>query len=155
LPPDDREGWRHLRRHSSIPLAGGETLCTRFGFRDPIAQRQFDIAQPDVSLCGGLTEALAIAQIASAWHVRVSPHVWSGAIGLAASLQFAAMLSDLPFGDVVPEPLWFEWDRGENPLRDALLTKPLTAHAGAVAIPDGPGLGVEVDPAAVADFLIQ
>ncbi len=154
LHPDDHLGWAHIRRHTAVPLAGGETLCTRFGFRELISQHLVDLVQPDVSLCGGFTEARAVADMANAYHVRVTPHVWGGAVSLAASLQFASTLSDHPFGRIVPEPLWFEWDCGENPLRDELLVEPLATTGGFLDIPLGPGFGVDVDETIVAEHLM-
>lgn len=155
VPSDDVQGLTHLRRHVSVSIAGGEGLSTRFAFRELIARRLIDIAQPDLTLCGGMSEAIAIAALGSAWNVRLSPHVWGGAIGQAASLQFAAMLADSPSGRVVPEPAWFEWDCGENPLRDALLLTPLQVQDGRVKIPEGPGWGVEVDMAAVEEYWVR
>ena len=154
VPSDDMQGLAHLRRHVSVSIAGGEGLSTRFAFRELLARRLIDIAQPDLTLCGGLSEAIAIAAMGSAWNVRLSPHVWGGAVGQAASLQFAAMMTDLPSGRVVPEPAWFEWDCGENPLRDALLVTPIEVHDGRVEIPEGPGWGVDVEMAAVEEYAI-
>lgn len=143
LPPTDAVGWAALR-HAGIPLAAGEALYTRFGFRDPIAERRIDIAQPNLSTCGGFTEAAAIAAMAAANNVRVMPHVWGTGVLLAATLQFIATLPDAPFGERNSYPTMLEYDLGENPLRYGVLDAPITATAGKVAIPATPGIGVTV-----------
>lgn len=151
LPGDS--GWSRLR-DAGIPLAAGEALYTRYGFRDPIAHRQLDIAQPNLSVCGGFTEANAIVAIASAFSVRVAPHVWGTGVLLAATLQLLAVLPDAPFGERTPYPPLLEFDRGENPLREGVLMRPITAAAGVVEVPDGPGLGIDVDEHALAQWLV-
>lgn len=126
-----------------IPLAVGEALYTRFGFRD-LAERRIDIAQPNLSTCGGFTEATAIAAIGTANNVRLMPHVWGTGVLLAATLQFIATLPDAPFGERNRYPAMLELDRGESPLRQGVLEMPITATAGKVAIPTTPGTGVTV-----------
>ena len=153
LLPDDT-GWPLLRA-AGIPLAAGEAQYTRHGFRDQIAQRRVDVAQPNLSVCGGFTEAKAIVALATSFHVRVAPHVWGTGVLLAATLQLIASLPDLPFGERTPYPPLLELDRGENPLRDGVLVEPVVATAGVVAIPSGAGIGVEVDEAALSQWLID
>lgn len=144
LPPEDLAGLRRLRE-LRVPLSGGEALCTRQGFREVVSERLLDIVQPDVCKCGGITEAHAIADLARTWNVRVSPHTWGTAIGQAATLQFMASVPDYPHTRHAPDPLWFEFDRGPNRLREDLLEEPFVLKGGEVTIPDGPGLGVEID----------
>lgn len=148
VPPEDLSGFRRLRKFGT-PLAGGEALCTRFGFREVISGRLLDVVQPDVCKCGGLSEARAIASLARTWNIRLSPHTWGGAISQAATLQLLASIPEYPHTDNPPDPLWFEFDRGPNRLREDLLDKPFRLQDGYVSIPDGPGLGVEVDTEAV------
>jgi len=149
LPPDDVDGLR-LMRPSAIPIATGEALHTRAPFRRLVVERLVDIVQPDVTQVGGLAEARAVCELARAWNIRVSPHVWCGAIGLAATLQLLGSVPDYPHTTNVPEPLWLEFDRGDNALKETLLTEPFQPKDGKLAIPHGPGLGVEVDPSALA-----
>ena len=66
--------------------------------RDHIVKRSFDMIQPDVVLCGGIGEALFIAEMARLWSVQCVPHCWSGAIGIAATLQLLSLLPDATFG---------------------------------------------------------
>jgi D-galactarolactone cycloisomerase len=144
LPPDDHTGWDHVRR-TGIPIAAGESLYTRFGFRDVIAERRVDIVQPDLTKCGGFTEAKAIAQNTVAWNLRVSPHCWGTGLAQAATLQLLSTLPNAPFGQTGTPPHYLEFDRGHNPLREGVLVEPIRAIDGRVAIPTGPGLGVEID----------
>lgn len=153
LPPNDRDGWRVLRE-IGIPLAAGEALSTRFGFREPIARRDIDIAQPNLSTCGGFAEAKAVAAMATANNVRVLPHAWGTGVLLAASLQFIATLAGSPFGEINRHPVMLELDRGENPLRDGVLQTPISHTAGMVAIPTGSGLGVEIDETELRRWVI-
>ena len=152
LLPDDT-GWP-LLRSAGISLAAGEAQYTRHGFRDQIAARRVDIVQPNLSVCGGFTEAKAIASLATAFDVRVAPHVWGTGVLLAASLQFIASLPTTPFGERNPYPPLLELDRGENPLRDGVLHEPIAAVNGEVAIPAGPGIGVDVNEAALSQWLV-
>lgn len=152
LPPQDLDGYRRLRKRASIPVATGEALYTAFDFKRLLDVGGADIVQPDLSLCGGIAQGRLIAQLASLHHVRLSPHVWGGAIGLAAACHFVASLPDYPNAMHVPSPTLVEYDVGLNPLRDALLTEPIALEDGHLVVPEGPGLGVVPDPAAIARY---
>jgi D-galactarolactone cycloisomerase len=149
LPPDETHGWAMLRSHTGLPLAAGEALYTRFGFRDYIAEKRIDIVQPNLSVCGGFTEAKIIAQMATAWNLRVAPHVWGTGVLLAATLQLLSTLPASPFGERNAYPPLLEYDRGENPFREGVLKEPILARHGQVQIPTGNGLGVEINEDAV------
>lgn len=156
VSPLDRSGLRVVRSAvPDIPIAAGEAEYLRYGFRGLIAERLVDIVQPDVAKCGGLLEAKEIARMALTENIRVSPHSWSGAVSLAATLQLLASIPDSPHTTAAPFPLFFELDRTDNPLRDELLTEPIRAHDGWVSIPDGPGLGITLDEDAVARYRIH
>ncbi|MCR3721998.1 MULTISPECIES: mandelate racemase/muconate lactonizing enzyme family protein [Prauserella salsuginis group] len=142
--PDDLAGWRAVRG-VGVPLSAGEALYTRYGFRDPIAERRIDIVQPDLTKCGGFSEGQVIRQLAAAWNLQLSPHCWGTGVAQAATLQFLAATPTVPFGMAGEPPLFFEFDRGHNPLREGVLVDPVAARGGVVAIPDGPGLGVTID----------
>jgi len=155
VPPENVEGYRELKRHTDIPVAAGEAAYARFGFRRLIEDRAVDVVQPDVCKCGGLSEAQLIAEMATLDNVAVSPHCWMGGVGLLASLHYAAALPAYPHSTNVPEPLLFEFDRADNALREELLETPLDPDGGVLEIPDGPGLGVDVDEAAVERYRID
>jgi len=148
LPTDDYAAYAPLARELGIPLAGGEILESARAARPFLAAGSFDLIQPDVSICGGIGGLLEIARAAADAGRLTVPHACSGAIAMAATLQILAIL-DVPTGAPAwGEPL-LEFDVGENPIRSDLLTIPLAPVDGWMGIPDGPGLGVEVDEAAV------
>ncbi len=153
VPPEDVAGYREVRRALRMPISGGECEYTRFGFRDLLVDRAVDILQPDLCATGGLSEANKIADMAAAFGVRVYPHVWGSGVALAAALQLIAVLPHNPPGLLAEEPL-LEFDRSEHPIRQAVLATPITHQAGRVAIPTGPGLGIEVDRAALDRFRV-
>lgn len=144
LSPEDRSGWGELRRGEDV-LAGGESLCTRFAFRDVIAERRVDVVQPDLAACGGITEGWAIAQHASLYGIDVAPHCWGSGILQLATLQLLAAATSEPVVGGEVDRLTFEWDRGENPFRDGVLTSPVQREDGNALVPQGNGLGVDVD----------
>jgi D-galactarolactone cycloisomerase len=152
VPPEDVAGYQAVKAALSIPIAGGECEFTRFGFRDLLVSRAIDIVQPDTCAAGGLSECKKIADMAEAFGVRYNPHVWGTGIAIAASLQLLAVLpSHTPTSLAPIEPL-LEFDRTEHPIRQAILVRPIEHVKGIVRVPDGPGLGIEVDRGALARF---
>lgn len=147
VPPEDRDGYRELRRALSIPIAGGECEYTRFGFRELIAGGCVDIAQPDICVAGGFSEWIKILALAESFGVPVVPHVWGSGVALAVALHALAALPAFPHtANPVPlqnEPV-IEFDRNHNPLRDELLKTPITLVNGRVPVPQGPGLGIGI-----------
>ena len=107
------------------------------------------LGQPVAKLFGGgFTEALRIGALANTWGVTVYLHVWGSAVGLHASMQWAASLPPNPFA-LVPGELWFELDRTANPFREGLAAEPLKRAGAIIEVPQRPGLGLEVDRAVV------
>jgi len=147
VPPENISGYHDLSDRVDIPLAAGEAHFNRFEFRELIDV--VDVVQPNVTHCGGLSEARFIAKLATTENVAVRPHVWNGGVGLAAALHFAASVPSYPHAGSLPEPMLFECDRSENPLREELLVDPLDPTGGELSIPDEPGLGVDIDEAVV------
>ena len=145
LAPQDLAGYELLQRCSPVPIATGEALSTAFDFKRLIDRRAVDIVQPDLSLCGGFWQGRQIAQLAMMEHLRLSPHVWGTAVGLAAAIHFVASLPVYPHAHNVPRPTLVEYDLGKNPLRDAILRNPPKPVDGFLAVSDAPGLGIEVD----------
>ena len=154
LPPGDLRGYAELRARSPIPLAAGEAHHTIRDFRALIDGRCIDIVQPSVPGVGGLTEGKRIATLALAQNLRLAPHVWGGGIGLATACHFIASLPASPHTEHPPYPQMLEYDMSDNALRTQLLKTPLRLEDGHVLLPDGPGLGVELDPAAVERYRI-
>ncbi|WP_338664604.1 mandelate racemase/muconate lactonizing enzyme family protein [Pararoseomonas sp. SCSIO 73927] len=153
LGPLDEEGFRALYARREIPVATGEALYTAFAFDRLLAPRAIDIAQPDLALCGGLSQGRLIGQLCTLRHARLSPHVWGTGLGLAAAVQLVAAQPAYPgVAESEVDPPWIEYDVAENPLRDELFREPLLPSGGAIAVPSTPGLGVEPDRAALERF---
>jgi D-galactarolactone cycloisomerase len=155
LPPQDFDGYAELRRKASMPIATGEALYTAWDFKRLLELRGVDVVQPDLTLCGGIRAGREVALLARLCHVRLSPHVWGGAVGLAAACHFVASIPDYPHSRNIVEPTLIEYEIGENPLREEIVCEPLRLADGALALPDRPGLGVELDPAAVRRYRID
>lgn len=152
LAPQDIAGYEMLQRYSPVPVATGEALYTVFDFQRLFERRAVDVVQPDLSLCGGFWQGRRIADLAELHHVRLSPHVWGSGIGMAAAVHFVASRSPYPQAQDAPWPTLVEYDVGQNPLREHLLVTPLVAENGMLAVPDGPGLGIEVNWDAVEKY---
>lgn len=152
LAPTDFDGLARLNAMTAVPIATGEALYTVFDFKRLADARAADVLQPDLTLCGGFWQGRKIAELAHASHLRLSPHVWGGAIGLAAALHYIAALPVYPHSDNIPKPVLLEYDLGHNPLRSDILTEPLLPKDGFLSVPDGPGLGVEIDFDAVERY---
>lgn len=141
LPPDDLLGYTELRRFAPVPIAGGEVLTRRQEFARYLQAGAFDIVQPDTTKGGGLSESRRIGWTADQFGARLIPHGWNTAVGLVADLHLA---SALPLTDLV------EYKTG-SPYIDDLTVPGFRLDAdGMLEIPDGPGLGVRLDPDAVA-----
>jgi D-galactarolactone cycloisomerase len=151
ISADDVEGCIEIRRALNMRISGAEQFRGRWAFRRMIQERALDIIQPDVCVCGGFTEFRKIAAMASANHVRVIPHMFGTAIRLAATLHLLATLPDSPRA-LEAFPTLLEYDMSENALRTDLAKEPIRHSEGMVAVPQGPGLGIEIDRAALARF---
>lgn len=151
VAPDDLEGYRKIRRDLPMRIAGGEQLAGRWAFRDPIQRGALDIVQPDISIAGGFSECRKIQAMASANQVRLLPHMWGTSIRLAATLHWQATIPDEPQA-LNPEPCLFEFDMTENGLRTGLAKEPIEAIDGHVAVPQAPGLGIEIDREVLARY---
>ncbi|MBM3813320.1 MAG: mandelate racemase/muconate lactonizing enzyme family protein [Acidimicrobiia bacterium] len=158
VEPEDLAGYQQVKASTRIAIAGGECEYSRFGFLKWFTSRALDIVQPDLACVGGLSEARRIAALASAFHIQCMPHVWGSGVGLAAGLQFLSTLAPSPStaAPVAPfnEPL-LEWDANPNPLRTDLLTHPVLPEQGYVPVPDGPGLGIEVNLDVLGRYLVN
>lgn len=146
VPSYDLTGFQKIATAcNGVVIASGEAEYTRYGFRDLIQQRLIDIVQPDLSKCGGIYEAKAICSMAQANNIRVSPHIWGGVVGRSAAAHLMASIPYYPHSLIETEPMLFEFDLGENDLRDEIGRAPLTLKDGWLTIEDSYGLGVELD----------
>ncbi len=152
--PEQLEAYQAVRAGQPIPVAGGETWHGRYGMRAPLESRSVDILQPDLAGAGGFSETKRIVDLASLYGVRVVPHVWGTGVAIAAALQLMASLTPDP-ARRNPRPPILEFDRTENPYRQAVLSSPLDHVEGVVQIPDGPGLGIEINRDALEKYALK
>lgn len=153
LPSDDWNGYAMLTSRGEIAIAGGETEFTKYGFRELFERKTLNIVQPNVSRCGGFTEAMKIAAMAECYHIRYAPHTGScGGLTLAAELHLSAVLPNF----LTYEHMRRDWSRDhENPFRSQLVHGAVERFRdGYLELPSGPGLGVVVDEDLVARYRI-
>jgi galactonate dehydratase len=135
LPEHSKEIPR-IAEMTSVPIATGERLFTKYGFRPVLEAGGLGLIQPDLSICGGLSEGRKIAAMADAYAVGVAPHNAYGPILTAASLQLDTCIPNFVIQEHVS-------------LGEGIFKEPFQQKDGYVWVPEGPGLGVEVDEAAV------
>ena len=143
--PEDIDSYVALRPRVSVPVAAGENDFGFQGFREMLRAGALDIVQPDVSRAGGITECLRIGHYAAEMDVGVATHTWSDAIAFVANAHVVASLSN---------GITVEIDRTGNPLVDELLAGGWTVRNGLLELSDAPGLGIEVDPAALERYAL-
>lgn len=143
LPAEDFTGYKRLTASTSIPIASGEEESGRLAFSRLIKESHIDIIQPDISRCGGLTEARKIATIAADHNVMLVPHAFKTGILVAASIQMIAAMPDTPF---------LEFSVTESAIRKELLVKPFIQKDGFVDVPQLPGLGIELNPEVIRKY---
>ena len=140
--PEHGEALREIVRHTSTPIALGERLYTRWDFKEVLVDGYADIVQPDLSHAGGILEARKISAMAEAFDVAVAPHCPLGPIALAASLQLDACT---PNAFIQEQSLGIHYNQ-ESDLLDYLKDPAVFAYKdGYASVPEGPGLGVEID----------
>ena len=143
---DDKKGLAEVRSSTDIPIATGENEATRFSFRDLAELRAADIFQPDLAICGGITEAVRIAAIASAYQIRLAPHLWGGALMFAAGLHLCA---------AAPAAFIIEYSLGANPMLFELSPEAPKCTDGYVEISDKPGLGITINNDFVEHYSVE
>jgi L-alanine-DL-glutamate epimerase-like enolase superfamily enzyme len=144
FPPEDLDRYVSLRKRLKTPLAAGENEFGVQGFRELIRAGAIDIVQADACRCGGISELLRIAKLAEDAKLRVAPHTWSDAVSLVANAHVVAAL---------PHGLTVEIDQTGNPSVDEL-TGGLTIKDGYLELGDAPGLGITLDPTALAKLTV-
>lgn len=143
--PEHCRDLRSLVEASSVPLAVGERLYSRWDFLDVLASG-IAVAQPDVSHAGGVSEIRRIAAAAETHGVAMAPHCPLGPIALAASLQVALATPNFLIQE---QSLGLHYNRGNEMLEYLLDPEPLRVHNGHIERLTGPGLGIQIDDAAV------
>ena len=143
LVPDALADYAALRRAAPVPIAGGEVLTRRQSFQPWLEAGAFDIVQPDATKCGGLSEQRRIAWMAREHGIRFIPHGWNTAVGLASDLQMASAF---------PDTNLVEYLTG-SPFIDEIAAAGWRLDSdGMLAIPDRPGLGIDINLDALADL---
>lgn len=143
LYPDDLEGYRKLSEAVNIRIACGENESTIYGFKQLIDYAGVSILQPDITRCGGITQARKIAALAAANHLTVVPHAWSSGIVIAASLHIIAS---------IPNSCLLEYLIWDNPIRKEMLVEDILVKDGYATLPEGPGLGIEINDQAIEKY---
>lgn len=139
FPAHDHRSYAIAKGFARVPLAAGENHYTRFEFNRLIEDGAITILQPDLSKTGGITEALRIAALASAWKLPVHPHTSISALNMAASIHFLCAIDNCGY---------YEADISKiNPYRDQLCGEPpcVIADDGTVSPLEAPGIGLDVD----------
>ncbi len=149
--PSDFEGYRMLAGRVSTALAGGETFTTARDFAPYLLAGCMDVLQPDLALCGGFSGVRRVADLGDMYGRPTVPHVWGSSVNLYAALHFAATRPAYASGGRAPMP-FIEVDMGPHPIMDCLGRPPLNGN-GSMSVPDGPGLGIEIDPAMFSRFV--
>jgi galactonate dehydratase len=145
VPPENAAAMREVRRGSPVPICAGENLYLRWGFRDLLEQQAVDIIMPDIPKCGGLSECRKIANMAEVYYVPMAPHNVCGPLGTLASAHVCAS---------IPNFLILEWHWLDYPgWEDFTLQDQPLIQDGHLVLPDRPGIGVEVNDAALRPYL--
>lgn len=147
LHPECYEGYARVKEAGvRTRIAAGEQEATAWGFHDLIRRGKVDVIQPDLSRCGGLSQARKILWEAERAGVDVVPHAWLTDLLTAASLHVNACL---------PRSLFLEYNVSDNAMLRSIIRNPVTLEKdGYMAVPQGPGLGIEVDEEAVEKFRV-
>ena len=144
--PENNEALEEIKRVSRIPIATGERMYTRWGFKQLLASGNVDIIQPDLCHAGGIWEVRKIAAMAEAYDIAVAPHCPLGPIALAASLQLDFCT---PNAFIQEQSLGIHYNQGTDML-DYLADPGVFGYAqGSVALPRAPGLGIEMNEAKI------
>lgn len=140
---DDKAGIAEVRATIPIPVSTGESEATRFAFRDLALMRAADIFQPDPAFCGGISEAMRIGTIASAFNLRLAPHLWAGAPCFFAGLHVCA---------ASPASFAIEFSLGANPMIHDIIGESVVAKDGMIEFPEKPGLGFTMNEAVLNNY---
>jgi L-alanine-DL-glutamate epimerase-like enolase superfamily enzyme len=140
---DQKSALADVRAASVCALAAGENDFTRFDFLPYLSPISLDVFQPDLGVCGGLSEALRISALASAYQIEVSPHVWAGTVLMAATAHFAV---------ACPQVAILEYPAAANPMLDGIGSGAIQIVDGSISVSDAPGLGLEIDEEFVSQW---
>lgn len=140
--PEHNEALREIASHTTTPIATGERMYSRWDFKNLLSDGYVDIIQPDLSHAGGITECKKIASMAEAYDVALAPHCPLGPIALAACLQVDATAYN---AFIQEQSLGIHYNQGNDVLDYLSDPSVFTYKEGYVGIPQGPGLGVDIN----------
>ncbi len=146
LSPEDYDGYAQLAGAVDTLIACGEQEATEWGFQTLIERGKVDVVQPDLSRCGGFTVARKIVHMAERHNRLCIPHAWLSDLLTAASLHLNAFMRRSVFQ---------EFNVTSGPLSRELCKNPIQLEDGFLRVPQGPGLGVEVDEAAIEKYRVE
>jgi D-galactarolactone cycloisomerase len=139
LPRHAYPELQRLHAASPVPIAGGEVNQGFMELQRLLTDGCYDILQPDVTLCEGLLRIRALAVMAHAAGVLLTPHTWGDPLGMVANLHLAASISNTTFFEFPHDPPAFPASVYQQTLKE-----PLVVKGGMVQVPQGPGFGVEL-----------
>jgi L-alanine-DL-glutamate epimerase-like enolase superfamily enzyme len=146
LLPDDYRGYSRLASATDIPIAAGEEESERRSFVELMDKGRIDVVQVDLTRCGGFTEAMKIASLASDRGLRCVNHGFTTYINVAAALHF---LNSIPNSFITE----FVVEEGTQ-LREEITLQRMVAQDGTLAIPQEPGLGIELNPKGIEKYRV-
>jgi len=149
VSPEYANYYTNIARNTSIPVATGERLYSRWDFRDLFETHALDIIQPDPSHAGGISETTKIAHVAAMYDVGVAPDQTNGPISLASCIQIDASIQPFSIQEVGFDVTQFEESRFSEYLENPSI---FSIENGFIEIPDGPGLGIQIDEDTVREF---
>jgi len=152
VTPTDLPGYRLAARQIKTAIAGGEAIMNPADFLPFLADGCMDILQPDIAICGGLTGVGQVVALAQMFNRPVIPHVWGSTVNFHTALHLLSTLPSHRAGGQQPFP-YLEYDVGPNPLLE-LAGRPRVNADGTVSVPEGPGLGIELNAAMLEPYIV-
>lgn len=146
LHPEDYDGYAQLAEAVDTLIACGEQEATEWGFRMLIERGRIDVVQPDISRCGGFTTARKIVHMSELRNRLCVPHAWISDLLTAASLHLNAFMR---------RSVFVEFNVTSGPLSRKICREPIRLRDGYLDVPQGPGLGVEVDESVLAKYRVE
>jgi 2-dehydro-3-deoxyphosphogalactonate aldolase len=140
VPPENVDEMARVAAHTSIPIAAGERLITKYEFANVLKKQAAQILQLDVGHCGGILESKKIAGMAEAHYAAIAPHMYCGPVAAAAAIQLDTC-----------SPNFLIQEFNTSPLQAKILKQPIRFENGYIIPPTAPGLGVELDDDVVAE----
>jgi 2-dehydro-3-deoxyphosphogalactonate aldolase len=140
VPPENVDEMARVAAHTSIPIAAGERLITKYEFANVLKKQAAQILQLDVGHCGGILESKKIAGMAEAHYAAIAPHMYCGPVAAAAAIQLDTC-----------SPNFLIQEFNTSPLQAEILKQPIRFENGYIIPPTAPGLGVELDDDVIAE----